>query len=55
MIAAPLKAKLIFNILYLATNIVLMLIARDNRNAFFTSENLKKFIMHGHVKMYVMR
>ena len=29
--------------------------ACNDRNAFFTSENLKKNIMHGLVKMYVMR
>ena len=27
----------------------------NDRNAFFTSEKPKKNIMHGHVKMYVMR
>ena len=29
--------------------------ACNDRNAFFTSEKKLKNIMHGHVKMYVMR
>ena len=30
-------------------------LACNDRNAFFTSEKNLKYIMHGHVKMYVMR